>query len=203
MEHKWSVNMHYTIRNVSSEEDLVRAIDFGNSIFEGDNPTLSYEKWLPHFLATPDLLIYVEDKGQILGTVFGRIGDNKDNITLGMVAVSPGHRRCGIGSALMKAIEVRALRHDFTTILLGAKQDAEPFYLKCGYTPFLFIQAPNITLDELRSLNISYPEAWSYEGDGWARLMITTPVIDRVLQQQYNERFPYCSTQTVFIKHLT
>jgi len=197
-----AVHIDYTINTVSSEEDLARIIDFAQSVLGSESPHHHYDFWLPHYQAAPDLLIYAVNNDHLFGCVLGRI--EGESMTVGMLAVSPDHQRCGIGTVLMREIEERAQHRHITTLALAAREEAEPFYLNCGYTPFLFIQSNRTPLAQLQALNHTYPEvsASDHEADGWSSLMLATPTIDRALEQQYNLRFPECSSQTVFIKHL-
>jgi DNA-binding CsgD family transcriptional regulator len=68
---------------------------------------------------------------------------------------------------------------------------------------FLFVQYPEaVFVGQLRALNTKYAVAWEAQEEGWSKLMLRTPQIDRVLQAAYECEFPACSTQTVFIKEL-
>lgn len=92
---------------------------------------------------------------------------------------------------------------DALTLILGAVEDAEGFYIKCGFSPFLFVQTkPPYTLADLQALNLRYPEVWSYDDGTDIRVMLDTRGIDRELQRSYEAAFPGCSTQTVFIKRI-
>lgn len=196
------MNQNFVIKTINSEQKLQIVLAFANEIlYPEGNPVRPFSFWLECYQKEPELLLYVEDNGCICGCVFGRIDNN--HITVGMVAVDPQYRRCGIGSALMKEIEERSRRMNYNALVLGARQEAEQFYLSCSFIPQLFIQAKvPTTLEQLRSLNEKYPEAGSSESEGWVRLMLKTPTIDHELQLKYDEQFPGCSTQTVFIKKI-
>lgn len=89
------------------------------------------------------------------------------------------------------------------TLILAAREDAESFYLACGYQPHLFVQYPEAGhLPQLRALNLIYDIAWEGQDGGWSRLMLRTPAIDHALQHAYESQFPNCATQTVFIKKI-
>jgi hypothetical protein len=87
--------------------------------------------------------------------------------------------------------------------VVGAAEAAEGFYIKCGYNSNLFIQGEwPLTLEKLRSFNDRYDEAWSTDDGTNISLCLLTKVIDKELQQKYNQAFPACSTQTLFTKFL-
>ena len=72
-----------------------------------------------------------------------------------------------------------------------------------GFLPFLFIQYPEpAQVGQLKALNTKYDVAWEAQEEGWSKLMLRTPQIDKALQAAYESEFPNCSTQTVFIKHI-
>jgi hypothetical protein len=147
------------------------------------------------------LLAYALREGRIVGCVLASVED--DHVLVGPTAVAESYRHAGIGSALLREVEAqtKAIGHD--TLMLGAAEEAEGFYLKCGFRPHLFIQYPEPAyLAQLKSLNTGYEVAWEFQGDGWTRLMLHTPKIDKALQRNYESEFPYCSTQTIFIKEV-
>jgi len=109
----------------------------------------------------------------------------------------------GIGSAMMQEVETRAKEIGQNTLVLGAVEEAEPFYLSCGFQPNLFIQLPELGgVERLESMNEEYDVIWKAEREGWSRLMLRTPGIDKGLQRKYDQAFPNCSTQYVFTKHV-
>ena len=119
------------------------------------------------------------------------------------MAVAVDSRRMGIGSAIMEEVVAQAKELDQNTLILGACEDAEPFYLSCGFEPNLFVQLqqPDRT-DALKALNETDEVIWEWEGDGWSKVMLRTPEIDKDLQHTYERGFPTCHTQYVFIKHI-
>jgi hypothetical protein len=109
----------------------------------------------------------------------------------------------GIGAAMMKALEAGARELGQKVILLGARQEAEAFYLRCGFQPNLFVQLPEPdALERLSALKKSYHVVWHAQEESCSKLMLRTPRIDRGLEEQYRQRFPACVTQYVFVKRL-
>ena len=199
------MSVPFELHTVASAEELERVLVFCDGIFADRPGRYSGDsQWLNYFQQQPELFVYAEYNERVIGCVFGLVKPDQ-NITIAPVAVDAQFRRQGIARALLTEVENRARQLQYTLVALGAVREAEPFYLSCGYQPHLFIQAgPPTTLAELQALNTQYAVAWAtdQEADGWIRLMLVTPTIDRQLQAEYDARFPGCSTQTVFTKRL-
>lgn len=104
---------------------------------------------------------------------------------------------------MMQEMETRARDLGQHTLALGAAEEAEPFYLSCGFHANLFIQLPEPdSVERLEALNEGYEIVWKAEQEGQSKLMLQTPEIDKALQGKYNQAFPNCYTQYVFIKHI-
>jgi GNAT superfamily N-acetyltransferase len=193
----------FEIKTITSEEELAHVLAFCDGIFaDRSTPLSATHPWSDYFQQTPELFVYAENDERIIGCVFG-YRDTSNSITLGSVAVDPQYRRQGIAGDLLEEVENRARQLQYQSVVLGSVLEAEPFYLSCGYQPYLFVQAWSpTTLADLQALNMQYGVSWAHEADGWARLMLVTPEIDHVLQSRYDARFPGCSTQTIFIKQL-
>lgn len=193
----------YDIKSIASEQELSRVLAWCDTIFPGTS-TEARPPWIDYYNRCPELLLYAEQDRRVIGLVFGLAKPNNTCITVAPVAVDASCRRRGVGSALITEVENRARKLGYEAAALGAVREAETFYLRCGYQPHLFIQAqPPVTMADLQALNKQYPVLSAIEAeDGWLRLMLVTPTIDRALQGEYDKRFPGCSTQTVFIKKL-
>ena len=196
----------YDIKNVTNEIDLDNTLSFVKTIFRDRLELIplefSKETWLVRMTNSADFILYAQHEDEIGGVVFGIVESN-NSITIGMVATDERYRHHGIASSLFTELEKRVMDRGHHFIVLGALEAAEGFYLKCGYTPHLFIQGKRpLTLEKLRTLNDRYDEAWSYDNGTDIRLCIDTRGIDRELQHKYDETFPECSTQTLFTKLL-
>lgn len=196
--------MEYRIKNVTTEKELDKALAFYRQMFADlqHMETLEYSKnkWLECMKSYSDLMLFAEADGEVVGIVFGRIEAN-GNVTIEPVATAPDFRKQGLAREMMFLLEISALANGVHTLALGAVQSAEGFYIKCGFTPFLFIQTtPPHSLEAMQALNTKYREVWSYDDGIDIRLMLETGGIDRELQHAYDMAFPGCSTQTVFIK---
>jgi GNAT superfamily N-acetyltransferase len=117
--------------------------------------------------------------------------------------VAAEERGSGVGAAMMDRIEGEAQKLGQTTLILGSRQEAEGFYLRCGFRPNLFIQLAQAgRLEQLKRHNHRYPVIWEMEDSTDTRLMLATPQVDKDLQASYEEHFPGCNTQYVFIKEI-
>jgi AraC-like DNA-binding protein/GNAT superfamily N-acetyltransferase len=194
------------LRTVENEETLRLVHDFGDLIlnYTALGRTVYNGKfWTEQLRRNPHLLLYAQQRGEIVGAVFGWVGQD-NNVTVGLAAVGEAHRRHGIGKSLVDELAGRARAAGHRTIALGAEKGTERFYLACGFRPTLFVQSKKHSLPELRALNTRYRELWAVESDanGWAKLMLSTPHIDEDLQETYATSFEDCVPQTVFVKNL-
>ena len=196
--------MDYTIKHVTTEQELDAAHAFDKKVFglpsERHSPAYFREKWLERMKTHGDLMLYAESDGEVIGIVFGRI-ENSSSITVGPVAVDERFRKHGIARELMLLLEKRALGHGIHHLGLGAVESAEGFYQKLGYTGTLLIQSEKHGIEELLSLNERYPVKSTniYEGTV-NQVFLDLPSPDRELQRRYENTLPGCHTQMVFGK---
>jgi len=191
----------FSVQTIQTLDQLEQVWSFAISVLDlppGKHTLQYYTEQLPK---TPTLLVFAEQDDRICGCVLASIED--DHVLVGPVAVAEDCRRMGIGSAMMQEVETRAKEIGQNTLVLGAVEEAEPFYLSCGFQPNLFIQLPELGgVERLESMNEEYDVIWKAEREGWSRLMLRTPGIDKGLQRKYDQAFPNCSTQYVFTKHV-
>jgi len=191
----------YTVARVQTRDDLERVWAFAVPILDLPTGVHTLAYYTEQLARDPDLLVYAEREGRVAGCILASI--EGDHVLVGPVAVAADARRMGIGSAMMQEVERQALAIGQATLILGSVEEAEPFYLSCGFQPHLFIQVPESgALDRFKALNLGYEVAWEAVEEGWTRLMLRTPAIDKPLQRRYEDAFPGCYTQVVFIKHL-
>jgi predicted N-acetyltransferase YhbS len=199
--------MDYTIKHVTTEQELDNAIEFSRRTFGEHHTGLGSREsqkksMLKHMERDNDLLLYAECNGEVMGMVFGYIGENK-NMTVGIVAVDERLQSCGIAREMMMMLEKRAMSKGVVVIGLGAVQTAEGFYAKIGYTGSLLIQSKKHSIEELLSLNTAYPVNYTRVHEGTinqVNLALTEP--DRDLQRKYETTLPGCYTQMMFWKKL-
>jgi N-acetylglutamate synthase-like GNAT family acetyltransferase len=195
------VRQDFVVRTVATLDELGKVYAFAAPILGLPVGKHTLEYYTQQFAIAPQLLVFAERDGLICGCILASIED--DHVLVGPVAVAADSRRAGMGSAMMREVEHRAKETGRTTLILGGREEAESFYLSCGFQPNLFIQLPEPdSTERLRSLNQQYEVVWESQQGGWSRLMLRTPQVDKDLQQQYQRRFPGCSTQYVFVKHI-
>lgn len=81
--------MNYTIKNITTKKELEHALEFARNIFGEQligKRERAIEEWRKQMEHSSDLLLYAESDGEIVGIVFGTIGDD-NNMTVGIVAV--------------------------------------------------------------------------------------------------------------------
>jgi GNAT superfamily N-acetyltransferase len=193
--------MTLSVSHATDELTLKRVHDFAVSIFGPLPEQHTFEAYREQLGIAPRLMVYVEENDVVVGCGLASI--EADHVLVGLLAVDEDHRHQGLGKAMMDEIEKQTGETGRHTLILAAREDAEPFYLACGYQPHLFVQYPEAGyLPQLRALNRTYDIAWEGQDGGWSRLMLRTPAIDKTLQHAYESQFPNCATQTVFIKQV-
>ena len=193
--------MNYTLKSVESLDELKQVYAFAVSVLGLPTVRHTLERYMELFRITPQLMVVAWRHSLIVGCALA--GIEEDHILVGPVAVAESVRRQGVGAAMLAEVERQAKALGHTTLILGALEEAEDFYLSCGYQPFLFIQYPEPAfVGQLKALNTKYAVAWEAQEEGWSKLMLRTPQIDKALQAAYEREFPNCATQTVFIKEI-
>ncbi len=193
--------LHYSVKMVQTLEQLAQVYAFATPILDLPSPNHSLQDYVPHLTKMPQLLVYAERDNRICGCILARI--DEDHVLVGPVAVAEDSRRRGIGSAMMRQLEANAKELGQDSLLLGAREEAAPFYVSCGFQPHLFIQLhePD-SLARLQALNEGYEIAWQSEENGKSKLMLRMARVDKDLQHKYEQTFPNCYTQYVFIKNI-
>ena len=193
--------MSFAIRHVRTLADLQQVWSFAGPILDLPTGKHTLEYYTEQFARFPQLLVFAEQHGKVCGCILASV--DGDHVLVGPVAVAAESRRQGIGAAMMKEVEKQALLVGHSGLVLGSQEDAEPFYLSCGFQPNLFVQSPDPDcLERLKSLNQKYEVIWATEQEGRAKLMLRTPEIDKPLQRRYEQEFPGCYTQYVFTKQI-
>lgn len=193
--------MNYIIKHAQNSTDLYSVLNFAEYIF-GRSEQFDRTIWEVRFKSHPELLIYAEVGGQVIGAALSFVEDN-GNITVGNVAVHEKYRKHGLAKALMFAVEKQSQMLGAKLIALASVETAEGFYQKLGYTGQLLIQSEKHTVDELVALNPGYPVVFTNVYDGKINqlcLRLDTP--DRALQKLYESSLDGCYTQTMFWKKI-
>lgn len=193
--------MNYMIKHAENNNDLYSVLNFAEYIF-GRSKQFDRTIWEVRFQSHPELLIYAEVDGQVIGAALSFVEDN-GNITVGNVAVDEKYRKHGLAKALMTEIEKQSQMLGAKLIALASVETAEGFYQKLGYTGQMLIQSEKHTVDELIARNPGYPVVFTNVYDGKINqlcLRLDTP--DRELQKLYENSLDGCYTQTMFWKKI-
>ena len=90
------------------------------------------------YTKNPSLFIGCYDKSKLVGIIFGYI--KRNYVSLSTMAISSDYRSKGIGSKMLNVFERNVKKLGKKRILLGARNNAEKFYLNNGYKPIIFVQ---------------------------------------------------------------
>lgn len=192
----------FSVQTIQTLDQLQQAWAFIAPILDLPRGTHTLSFYTEQLAKTPSLLVFARQNEQICGCILASI--EADHVLVGAVAVGADFRRLGIGAAMMQEVEKRSRELGQDTLILGSLEEAESFYLSCGFQPNLFIQLSEPdSVERLEALNEGYEVVWKAEQEGFSKLMLRTPEIDRALQEKYNRAFPNCYTQYVFIKFLS
>jgi GNAT superfamily N-acetyltransferase len=162
------------IKTVQSLDQLRQVWSFAAPILELPAGKHTLEYYIEQFARTPRLLVFAEGHSRICGCILASI--EVDHVLVGPVAVAADSRKMGIGKAMMREVEKQAKDIGQSTLILGSREEAEAFYLSCGFQPNLFVQLPvSGSAKKLRSLNEKYEVIWETQQEGWSKLMLHTP----------------------------
>ena len=193
------------IKNVSDHGTLRLSYDLADyalKLSSRSHMPYTYDYFLEQLEGQSPFLLYAKSDARVVGVAFGSPQAN-NHVTVAFVAVEESHRRRGIGKLLMLEMIERVRNEGRPGMAMGSNEDAEEFLIKCGFTPTLFLQSHNHSLDELRTVNDRYRELWGTESgiSGWCQLMLETREIDSVLRRRYDELIEDCIPQIVFRLH--
>lgn len=190
-----------TIHSITND-GLPKAYDFTRKILDGDNAPRDLGFYKQELNRNPQLMLQADEDGIIAGVLLASV--EGDHVLIGELAVSEEYQGKGVGSALLKALEAAASDIGQKTVLLGAYQDAEVFYLKNGYQPELFVQFSGQNCRERLNhvlKDIKEPILWRDSSGGTAKVILQTKSIDKVLQAKFQAE-PGVHAQYLFKKTL-
>jgi len=200
--------MDYTIKHITTEQELDNAIEFSLKIFGEQHTGLGNRKktkegYLKSMEHNPDLLLFAESNGEVMGIVFGSVPDENGNMAVSIVAVDERLQNRGVAREMMLLLEERAKAHGVHVIGLGAVQAAEGFYARLGYTGSLLIQSEKHSIEEMLALNTKYAVNYTRVHDGTInQVNLAITEADRELQRTYETTLPGCYTQMMFWKNI-
>ena len=191
----------FTIRRVETLDELRQVWAFAMPILGLPQGKHTLQYYMEKLAGAPQLLLFAQRDDRVCGCVLASL--EGDHVLIGVAAVADDSRGMGIGRGMMKALEAGARERQQKVLLVSARQEAQGFYLRCGFQPNLFVQVPEPdALDRLMALSDGHEVVTKAQWDGRSKLMLLTPRIDSALEQKYRQQFPECVTQYVFLKHL-
>lgn len=138
--------VYYFISSVFYEETVINKEEYYYSMEE------RYNEMVDQYRKCHDFIFYIEENSKIVAAITGK-NQEKDKITISLLAVSRHHRRLGLGRTLMLEFEKRCLQHNITKIDLGGRLRACPFYLSLDYKPTLMLQVKdNVTIAKIKEI---------------------------------------------------
>ena len=142
-----------SVRSVETDADLRAALTLRFAVFVGEQ---GVPQELEHDAADANAAhVIAELDGAVIGT--GRLVEVDGDALLGRIAVLPPHRRQGVASLLIAALEREAQRRGFSEVSLHAQTYVQELYTKNGYAVFgaPFVEAGIDHVSMIKSL--AYP----------------------------------------------
>ena len=127
------------------------------------------DEYISQFGSNPEWLFVAEEAGAVQGALLASDRGRDGSLLISSFGVFPEYQRKGVGTALLAEAERRARQQGKVRLLVGAADDTEPFYLKCGFTPRLYIEITGeesaATLQSLLAERLAaYNVLWSDHG---------------------------------------
>ena len=192
------------VQAVSSEGDVIELHAFAvRNLSLGSQHPRGLDYYLVAFAVHPTLLLRaVDDGGNTIGALLASV--ENDHVLIGELVVAEAARGQGIGSALLSAVEDHARTLGQESILLGAIEEAEGFYVRrSGYEPRFFIQVDGedscLRMRELADA-ANVPVLWRECVGNQAKAILATAGVDKALQARMEAAGAH--TQYLFRKSL-
>lgn len=125
-----------------SEDDLPALAELYRQFWGEDSVLANMRATFRRLAGDPDyIFLAAEYEGRLAGSVMGIVceelyGDCRPFLVVEDVVVDTQHRRCGIGSSLMKELESRAVERGCSCVIFvteSERTDAHRFYESLGY----------------------------------------------------------------------
>ena len=98
------------------------------------------DEYISQFGSNPEWLLLAEEASTVQGALLASDRGRDGSILISSFGVFPEYQRQGVGTALLAETERQARQRGKVRLLMGAADDTEQFYLKCGFTPRLYIE---------------------------------------------------------------
>ena len=163
------------------------------------------DEYISQLGSNPEWLFVAEEASAVQGALLASDRGRDGSILISSFGVFPDYQRQGVGTALLAETERRARQRGKVRLLLGAADDSEPFYLKCGFTPRLYIEITGeksaTTLQSLLADRLAaYNVLWSDRSERLSKAILDVPALMPELRQSLERDVPGCHTQHLFTK---
>ena len=201
-----------TIRGFASLDELVAVQNRLAEMYGWSAPHAKrhLDEYISQLRSNPEWLFVAEEAGDIQGALLASDQGRDGSLLISGLGVFPAYQRQGVGTALLAEVERRARQRGKVRLLLGAADDTEPFYLKCGFTPRLYIEITgkksNATLQSLLADRLAaYNVLWSdsgktLNGEALSKVILDVPGLMPELRRSLERDIPGCHTQHLFTK---
>lgn len=201
-----------TIRGFASLDELVAVQNRLAEMYGWSAPHAKQhlDEDISQFGSNPEWLFVAEEAGDVQGALLASDRGRDGSLLISSFGVFPEYQRRGVGTALLAEAERRARQRGKVRLLMGAADDSEQFYLKCGFTPRLYIEITGEnSADTLQSLLAdrlaAYNVLWSdrgktLNGEALSKAILDVPGLMPALRQSLERDVPGCHTQHLFTK---
>ena len=195
------------IRGFASLDELVAVQNRLAEMYSWSAPHAKQhlDEYISQFGSNPEWLFVAEEAGTVQGALLASDRGRDGSLLIGGLGVFPVYQRQRIGTALLAEAERRARQRGKVRLLVGAADDTEPFYLKCGFTPRLYIEITGeesaATLQSLLAERLAaYNVLWSDQGEQLSKAILDVPGLMPELRESLARDVPGCHTQHLFTK---
>ena len=201
-----------TVRGFASLNELVAVQNRLAEMYGWSAPHAKQhlDEYISQLRSNPEWLFLAEEAGAVQGALLASDRGGDGSLLISSFGVFPDYQRQGIGTALLAEVERRARQRGKVRLLMGAADDSEQFYLKCGFTPRLYIEITGEnSADTLQSLLAdrlaAYNVLWSdrgktLNGEALSKAILDVPGLMPALRQSLERDVPGCHTQHLFTK---
>ncbi|MDD3341104.1 MAG: GNAT family N-acetyltransferase [Bacilli bacterium] len=202
------------IKSVESKEKLREIFTFLSKSFYEDALSHKehyfimserYEEMKEQYKKDKELIIYIEEAGNIVGALTSKNMDLKSKkITLGVMVVAESHRKRGYARSLIQEFEKACKEKGIAHIDLGARFRACPFYINQGYKPKLMVQVFDFAgIEDIKKANIEHLEIEKeYQGETYGFIIFNIDGVDKGKINYFERNVPTAQAQYVFEKDL-
>lgn len=201
-----------TIRGFASLDELVAVQNRLAEMYGWTAPHAKQhlDEYISQFGSNPEWLFLAEDAGEIQGALLASDRGRDGGLLISSFGVFPDYQRKGVGTALLAEVEQRARQRGKVRLLTGAADGTEPFYLKCGFTPRLYIEITgeksaaamqSLLADRLAPYDVLWSDSGeTLSGEALNKVILDVPGLMPALRRSLERDVLGCHTQHLFTK---